>query len=170
MKRNKKKHLEGSAKTLQTARTWEMATPERKNQLGGVVKELEPANANSRAMITRHRARYECTLDAYLLRGKIDQDEFKAGTQFRRAYLMKVDGIPHACFVERVDGGRFDFDPMKDKTWAEKRLSEAYAELPLIQTFMVDKVCGKDQLAGGDKQIKTLHRGLDRLARLWGFA
>lgn len=149
-------------------------TRERLAQNGGVVRDYMPETPNSRVMIPIHKAKCECLLDNYLRAGKIDESEFEAGMQFRNAWLIKAEGIKTKDSSEVSLAGRSGklFDPMTDKTWAEKILSEAFKEagLSVAQSLILQQVCGADNPIGHEYSFKTLHRALEKLARFWNFS
>jgi hypothetical protein len=149
------------------------ATPERLRQNGGVITDHVPASPKSLATIRRHRAAYECQIDVYLRKGKIDQSEFRAALQFREAWLISAEGIKttDSSMLERVDG-RAPLtveEKLKNETWARRIVNEAYKELPVGQSLLIVKVCGRDEHVGAEYDVRVLRRGLEKLARLWSF-
>jgi hypothetical protein len=146
----------------------EVATPERKKQMGGVVNDYEADGPKSRVMLLRHRARTECVLDVYRLQGKIDIEEFEAGMRFRIAYLCKAEGIKTRDSMDGITVSGDYITELERMTWAEGTLKEAYGELSHFQALIITHVCGTDQIAGSTARLQTLKRGLSVLAKLWG--
>lgn len=143
-----------------------MALPERRRQMGGVVKVLHPLEPKSRTMV--HQARCECKLDAYLFTGRIAQDEHEAGIKFRAAWRVAAHGIKtRDSTVERVGCGESD-GALAQLITAKRILNAAYAELSPFQAMIIADVCGADNWAGDKQRVATMRRGLDRLARFWG--
>ena len=54
-------------RTTRNIRTGATPTPERKNQLGGVIKEVVDRDAHGYVLIERYKAAFECLLDYYRL-------------------------------------------------------------------------------------------------------
>lgn len=144
-------------------RMGDVATPERQLRNGGVVRDVEPETPNSRVLVVRHRARIECQLDLYLLRGVIDKAEFDAGMKFRKAWLNRVRGIavrdpfmpPSQSFLNAVESA----------CYSEQVITQAFIALTSIpQKMEVMSVCGEDKPRG---EMRTLRRGLETLARFW---
>lgn len=156
-KRRKRKNL--------PARTGEVATPERQKQQGGVVSEVVDRDAHGNVYQRRHRAVAECMLDAYHYRGNLTEDEYQAGMKFRRAFLRAVFGLN---VEDPASSGEYDPEmAMLIVPISEELLRAAYAELTSAQKKIVMSVCGYDECAGNSDRIETLHRGLERLAKLW---
>jgi hypothetical protein len=158
------------------------ATRERMRQNGGVIVEQHAVSASNRAVMLRHRARYECRLDAYLARQKIDESQYRAGLQFRTAWLFKAHSIQtidiiwsgDSTTLEKIDGGKKESkleERLKRKNWSERILRDAYRKAGLTphQRKIVIRVCGEDEFVGPAADIRTLQRALDKLARFWGF-
>ncbi len=152
------------------------ATTERKRQNGGIIEDQVAIAPNSIATNRRHRAACECQLDAYRQAGKIDEAEHAAGLQFRTAWLFKAHKIRT---IDSTSGMRIDGsnpltpeERLKQLNWAEKTLQQAFkeADLSIAQTLVVTKVCGTDDFVGDAGDIRTLRRGLEKLARFWGFS
>ena len=146
-------------------------TAERKRHTGGFVQTMEFDEAKSNAKVPKFRVRYECCLDEYLSKRVIEIGEYDAGMKFRKAWLMRTEGIVTKDSLTSLPGNGTVFDPMVQKSWAERVLHEAHssAELSIAQHMMVVKVCGMDEAAGQGGAADTLRRGLDKLARFWGF-
>lgn len=151
-------------------RVEEVATKERQQQLGGLVKDFFPESPNSRVLVMRQKAAVECKLDYYRLCGVIDGAEYDAGMRVRDAWLTLAEGIKTrdstSCGVSA--SGKI-FDPLLEKTWAEKTMAAVYkdADLTAAQLMAVIKVCGSDEVISADSHIRTLRRALERLARFW---
>lgn len=151
-------------------RLGELATRERQQQNGGVVKEAEPESPNSRVLVMHHRARCECRLDALRLAGKIDAPEFSAGMRYRAAWQFKAEGIKTMDSTIEHIGGGCAATALEQMNWAEITLREAHkdAGLSIGQLLVIQKVCGCDEAA--DRDVRTLQRGLDRLSRFWNLS
>lgn len=166
MKQAAKKKQQGQQ--TETERSFFMALPERRKQMGGVVKVLHPLDPKSRAMV--HAARCECKLDAYLITGRISSDEHEAGIKFRAAWTATAHGIKtRDSTVERVGCGQSD-GAMAQLISAKSLINAAYAALSPFQAMIVADVCGADNWAGDKDRVETMRRGLDCLSRLWGLA
>lgn len=148
-------------------RDGELANVNRKKHNGGVVKEFEPESPKSRVMVMHHRARCECQLDFYRLHSKIEPEEFEAGMRFRQAYLFKAEGIKTKDSSLGSYGAGDQSSIMEKLNSAERTLKQAYQELSHMQALIVVSVCGADEGCGTSARLKTLRRGLERLARLW---
>ena len=169
----------GAQDRSMVVRMGERATKERERQQGGVVKDYAAEEANSRVMVMRHKAACECQLDVYLRVGKLDKGEFTAGMQYREAWQIKAEGIRTKDSLsgsDPVDGGRANTEEemmkrLNRKGWSERILAEAHGEAGLTpaQGLMVTHVCASDWPVGRDFDMKTLRRGLDKLARFWNF-
>jgi len=143
----------------------EKPTPERRQQNGGVVQETLGREANDKATLKRHRARMECALDAYLLKGKITLAEHQAGMRFRQAYLRAVLKIR----VEDNGAGSHGDPEMAfiAVPASEQTLCKAYEVLTSTQKKAVIQICGHDEWGGTTRLVETLHRALEQLATLW---
>jgi hypothetical protein len=152
-----------------------LATRERMRQPGGIIEEQVAVSPYTRETVKRHRASCECQLDVYRRDGKIDESEHRAGLEFRAAWLFKAHGIRtiDSTTLSCIDGSApmTVEEKLKNKNWAEKTLNDAFKEASLTigQTLVVTKVCGEDDFVGTDCDVRTLRRGLEKLARFWSF-
>ncbi len=149
-------------------RVGELATKERRRQHGGVRTEIVDRSVDNKAIVKRHRAIAECTLDRYFLRELISEAEYEAGMKFRHAYLRAVLRIK----VDDVGVGAHGDLEMSALMVikSEKLLREAYGVLSLAQQTVIIAVCGFDEWAGGAYRLETFHRGLEKLIDLWKLA
>ncbi|MFY9287906.1 MAG: hypothetical protein WAO98_05335 [Alphaproteobacteria bacterium] len=141
-------------------------TKERHNQNCGVISEPIHEKNGYQTYTRRHRAMFECSLDAYLWFNQIDEAEYAAGMKFRRAYLCYI------CKV-RVDdyGSGSHGDPEMAALMpviSEKILTEAYEVLTKKQKTLIINVCGINLRAGsGGNNFALFKRGLERMAKRW---
>ena len=145
-------------------RVGEGPTPERRKQSRIVTEVIDRATDN-KVLMCRYKVIGDTPLDAYLLRGKITQDEHRAGLKFRAAYLRAVlriraedtgvgaHGDPEMAFITPVH--------------SERVLREANGVLTPAQKALIISVCGHDEWAGGTVKLRTLHRALEALVKLW---
>jgi hypothetical protein len=173
LKSNKRKNRKKDrASAIQTGLG---ATRERGQHNGGIVREFAPDEQKTGRRVERHRAAWECKLDAYLAAKKIDDAQFHAGMRYREAWLFMAQGVQtrDAASIERIDnGGGSPGELVIDKRrGSEKILYEADKEagLSIGQTLVVRRVCGEDESIGGSGDMKTLCRGLEKLAVYWAF-
>jgi len=162
MARHKRNHK------VHSVRTGETPTPERGLQNGGVVAEVIDRDTEGQILIQRYRAQHESPLDAYFLRQKISEAEYKAGVRFRNAYYRAVLKI-------RVDnmgrGSQGDTEITKlGPIYSEELLQETYAAVSPAQKAAIISVCGHDEYLGDTYKVETLHRGLERMATRWKLA
>lgn len=145
-----------------------LATKERCRQQGGIREEVVDRAASGGVLTKRHRACEECKLDAYFLRRYLTSAEYEAGIKFRIAYLRVV-------FRLKVDDGSSGSHGDTEMALlivpiSEQVLRQAYAILSAAQKTIIIKVCGHDEWAGDKDRIKTMQRGLSKLATLWNLA
>jgi len=140
-------------------------TKERQRQNGGVVTEPIHEKSDGKTYIKRQRAVSECILDYYLAHNKITEVEHDAGMKFRRAYLRAVLRI----WTDEGSGGSHGDPEMAAllPIISEQVLREAYGVLSPRQKAVIISVCGHDAWAGETHVLKTLHRGLAQLIKLW---
>lgn len=151
-------------KTLQPVRIGEKPTQERRRH-DYIVTEIIDRDNQDNVLICRYKVVGNIPLEAYFLRGKITQDEYRAGQKFRQAYLravlkVQVDdassgshGDPEMCILTPIH--------------SERVLREAYGVLTPTQKLLIISVCGHDEWAGSTVKLRTLHRALEALAKLW---
>jgi hypothetical protein len=157
---------------MPVVRVGELATPERRRQLGGVMTEVIDRDAGGKAYMKRHRVRIECMLDYYFNAYRINERQYTAGLKFREIYLrVNYDtNCKILCSPFLINTGRAD---PEGKIMAHmdciRWLDEACKLLSSEQLTMVRKVCGYDEYAGTFANKKTLLRGLDILAAHWGY-
>ena len=70
-----------------------LATRERRRKNGGIIEEQVAVNPNTRQTVKRHRAACECQIDAYHRDGDINDSEYRAGLEFRAAWLFKTHSV-----------------------------------------------------------------------------
>lgn len=163
VKHPKKAKKAGKNKSGYVYRMGDAATPERQLHNGGVVRDIEPEAPNSRVMVVRHRARVECQLDLYLLKGSIDKSEFEAGMKFRKAWLGRVRGI--AVRDPNTPASPAFLNAIENACYSEQVIAQAFTALVSIpQKLEIMSVCGEDQPRS---EMRTLRRGLETLARFW---
>jgi len=145
----------------------ESPTPERRQQNGGVVQEIMDREPNGKILIKRHRAKAECALDAYFLKGRITLAEYEAGMKFRVAYLRAVFRIQ----VEDNGAGSHGDPEMAfiAVPASEQTLRQAYGVLTSNQKKAIIQICGHDEWAGTTRLVETLQRALEQLATIWHF-
>lgn len=150
---------------VQSIRTGESPTQERRVQNGGVVKEVTDRDCKGNALTYRFKAVADCPLDAYFLRGNLTGPEYEAGMKFRRAYLRSILHVR----AQDTDSGSHGDPEMAAlmPVYSERILQEACETLSPAQKTVVISVCGYDEWAGGSYKLQTLHRGLEKLAILW---
>ena len=143
-------------------RSGAMPTVERMQQNGGMVQTFVPIDPNSKVVQMVYKAKCECYLDAYLAAGKIDEGEYKAGMQYRMAWLCHVEGIKTHDSILPQNGGLIDLSPVERRAWAEEVLHEVHREIGLsvAQCVIVRKVCGCNEAVRN--HATTLRRALDR--------
>jgi hypothetical protein len=145
--------------------TGEKANNERQSHNGGVITQIVECAGDGKTRIIRHRAAAECVLDAYCLRNCISPTQYQAGLQFRKAYLRAV---LHVRVADNGAGSHGDSEmAFLTRIHSEELLKSAYAILSDKQKAIVINVCGHDIWAGGKVNLRTLNRGLRRLAEYW---
>ena len=157
---------------MPVVRVGELATPERRRQLGGVMTEVVDRDATGKAYIKRHRARFECALDEYFNMFQISNPQYMAGLKFREIYLRVNYGTNSKilCQPFLMDTGQGDPEwKMLAHIDCARWLDEATKKLSPEQLYVVRNVCGHDEYAGSHARKKTLLRGLNVLAEHWGY-
>jgi len=157
----------GHKRKFHTIRIGETPLPERCRQNGGVVAEVIDRDTSDKIVMQRFRAVAECTLDIYVVKGKLTIAQHKAGMRFRHAYLRAVLRLK----VEDSGSGSHGSMDMAAlmPIHSERVLLEAYAVLSKQQKAVIIAVCGHDEWVGSTAKGKTLKRALERLTGLWGF-
>ena len=150
----------------------QVATPERSAKCGGVAVTLAPDPASPRLFVGVLRARCECWLDRYRIKGLLADAEYKAGIKFRSAWLATIYGLrtmQAATVHEWIDNGKAMSleDRISYVTQAERIVREALPALSVAQKLAVIAVCGQDEALGDTYRVQTLGRGLGVLAALW---
>lgn len=143
-------------------------TPERMLQFGGIVRELVPITANSRQMQAVYRAKAECKLDRYRLRGAIGSCEFEAGMKFRAAWLYLTEGIKITDSTQREASDDICINAQSIahlRPYSDKIIREAWSVLSPIQKIVITSVCGEDQPVG--VRMAQLRAGLERMRIFW---
>jgi len=140
-------------------------TCERKRQQGGVLKETVDRDARGNVLIERYKAAFECRLDEYRLRDKINEDEYRVGIKFRHAYMravlkIQVEDIGSGCH------GSYDMGALLP-IHSERILREAYSVLSPSQKTAIIAVCGHDERPRDKDHFQTFRRGLEILTELW---
>lgn len=147
------------------ARFGELATLERRRQLGGVVTEVIDRDLRGGVLLKRHKAVCECQLDVYKYRETISESEYDAGMIYRDAFQYYVLGVKTK---DRASGGRGDVEmAMINIPMSKKLLDQAHAVLTQSESAVVRAVCGLDDCAGNSYRLQLLQRGLERLSGLW---
>lgn len=146
----------------------ETATPERQQKSGGVVSETVARTGSGQTLISRQHVVSECVLDTYYyIRSYLTREEYQAGLKFRKAYLRAVCGVR----VDEDSAGAKDPEmPFLMRPYSEQLLQQAYGALSAQQKQVIISVCGHDEWATTTARIKTLHRGLAKLATLWSLS
>jgi hypothetical protein len=166
----KRKHKKNRA--MPVVRVGELATPERRRQLGGVMTEVVDRDASGKAYMKRHRVRIECMLDYYFNEFRLTEAQYMAGLKFREFYLRVNFGTncKILCNPFLMQPGQAD---PEGKALAHlhclRMLDEAYAVLSQVQREVVRDVCGHDEYPGNHARKKALLRALDALASHWGY-
>src|SRR5271163_1483925 len=85
-----------SRRVNRSVRTGIGPTIERKYQQGGVLKESVDRDADGNVLIERYKAIFACPLDAYKLRNKITENEYRVGiiNQYisKRTFTQRIGG------------------------------------------------------------------------------
>jgi hypothetical protein len=151
-------------KAARSLRSGFSPTPERKNQLGGVVKEVVDRDFHDRVLIERYKAAFECLLDYYLLINKITEPEHCVGMEFRNAYQRAVLGIK----VEDIGSGSHGSPDMAGVILchSEKIVNAVYSVLSVPQKEVVITVCGHDERPKDKDNFQTFLRGLGVMVEL----
>src|SRR5580698_4359490 len=140
MSKRKRKHK------AHAVRVDETPTPERRLQNGGVVAEVIDRDVEGQILIQRYRALHESPLDAYFLRQKISEAEYKAGIRFRHAYFRAVLKIQ---VDDLGEGAKGDVEISRlGPIYSEKLLREAYEAVSPAQKTAIITVCGHDEYLG----------------------
>ena len=154
------------AKRRLPARQGERAGVEREKKIGGVITEAIDRDLRGNPYMVRDRVRIECSLDYYFWKGQLTESEYDAGLKFSRAYQRAVLGIK---VEDPAASGPYDPEmAMLIVPISEEMLCAAYEELSEAQKKIVIDVCGHNKYAGTTDRVQTLHRGLEKLAALWG--
>jgi hypothetical protein len=147
------------------ARFGELATLERRRQLGGVTTEVIDRDLRGGVLLKRHTAVCECQLDVYKFREQLTDKEYDAGLIYRRAFMRYVLGIQ---VDDKVQGGRSDAEmAMLSIPHSKKLLDQAHAVLSQPQSTVVRAICGLDDSAGNTYRFETFRRGLEKLVDIW---
>lgn len=143
-------------------------TPERMQQMGGVVMDRVPVHPHSRTVMAVFRAKNECTLDCYLSQKKINHEQHAAGIRFRAAWLEAVEGKKTVDSLKKVTGARGDAELFLTKNpLARRTLNTAYQILNQSEIKVLMHVAGTDGHAGDRRRMNYLRRALSRLADYW---
>jgi hypothetical protein len=166
-RRHKKK------RPMPVVRIGEMATPERRRKLGGLMTEVVDRDASGKAYIKRQRARIECMLDYYFQNYRLDDPQYMAGLKYREIYL-RVNFDTNCKILSNpflMQAGQGDHEgKMHAHIDCLRQLNEVYALLTVPQQTILRDVCGHDQATWGTNRNQTLLRALDILAVHWGYA
>jgi hypothetical protein len=163
-RQHKKKHSSA-------IRVGELATPERRRQLGGVATEVVDRDANGKVYIERHRAEYECVVDFYWRTRKINDPQRAAAIKLREIYIHVSHGFDSTNLGGALVDAGIGNHEKQIATYLDSlnQLKAARAKLTPAQRTILRNVCGYDEYAEDKDDKETLARGLDRLAIFWGF-
>jgi len=159
-------------KPIPAVRMGEMATPERYNQLGGLITEVMDRDATGKASISHHRARIECILDYYHKAFVIDDQQYMAALKFREIYLRVNFGYntKTLCQPFLIEAGRPDPEwKMLAHIDCLRHLRGVYVLLSSAQQNILRNVCGHDEYVKTNARKKTFLRGLNILVAHWGY-
>jgi hypothetical protein len=160
-------------RAVPVVRVGEMATPERRRQLGGVVTEVVDRDATGKVYMKRNKARYECIIDYYHDTYRLDDPQFMAAQKFAEMFNGANFGSEFSILASPYIFITASSDP---EAKAHRRL-DCYRHLQEIekkiltpaQWKVVVKVCGRDERAGNTDYLETLRRALDELAKYWNY-
>ena len=140
-------------------------TRERRQQNGGVVEERIHQRNADKIYTRRHRAAFECALDAYLWHGVITEPEFDAGMKFYREYARSVLKIK---IYDPGTGSRGDIEmPTISAINGNAVLREAFDLLSTMQREVLILVCVNNTRAGNTFRKNILSQALRILAKHW---
>lgn len=127
------------------------------------------AELDMRAAFRRSKAKIECKVDYYFVRGYIAQVHHNAGMLFRKRWLAAVSQ-PNVVARYGDSGGR------GIEEWSKARIDAAAAVRGVLDEInrlhgpdyvrIIVRVAGQDETAGPGT-MKTLWRALDALAKAW---
>lgn len=139
-------------------------TKERHQHSGGVMAEAIELDHQSKVLMHRYRAVWNCPLDVYRDMEVITEPEYQSGLRFRQAYYRAV-------LSRRADYERLNSCPTDTSlTPSERILKDAYRIMPSYNMGTVIDICGHDRYAKNEKEVKALRNGLGQLARRWHMA
>lgn len=140
-------------------------TVERQQQNGGIIPEAIDEKNDGFTYKRRHRARFECILDAYFWHGRIDKACYAAGLKFRRDYSRAILKVK---IYENGSGNHGDVEmPTLSGIQSHENLRKAYEILSAPQRNVIISVCGDNHAAGSTRKLKYLQDGLRLLAKHW---
>ncbi len=167
-----KRRHSNKKRPMPVVRVGEMATPERRKQLGGVMTEVVDRDSGGKIYTKRHRARLECMLDFYFKEHRISDPQYMAGLKFREIYLRVRYGYSGKvlCNPFLMEAGQADPEgKMLAHIDCIRALEEASKQLLPEQIAVIRNVCGYDEYAGGRDKKRILVRSLEILADFWGY-
>lgn len=129
---------------MPVVRIGELATPERRSQLGGVTTEVVDRDAIGKAYITRHRARFECVLDDYFEALYINEAQLMDGLKLREVHLRVNCGTSGKvlCQPFLMDTGQGDPEwKMLAHIDCTRQLHDALTVLTAAQQTVLRNVC-----------------------------
>ncbi len=150
----------------------EMATPERRQQLGGVMTEFVASEIPGNLPTKRHRVRIENVLDI-MYRNRVNplsDPQFTVALKFHELFNHGRNGSTFKVLCQPfiVDGGKADPQwKMIAHIDCARYLVEAYDFLTPEEQAIVRKVCGHDEFPDGKREHRILRIALDKLATLW---
>ncbi len=150
----------------------ELATPERRRQLGGVKTEVVVSDENGRRKMKRDIARYECMIEFLFDEGIATQRQTKAALKYREIYLSGQHGQSgrYLCAPFTIDCGRADPENRIISHMHNLRLLiEANELLTKEERDIVRDVCGYDKAPSAYEIRYILLRALDVLADYWHY-
>jgi len=171
----KRKRNYKNKKLSPVIRVGEMATPERRKQLGGVMTEVVASELPGEPPSKRQRTRVENVLDI-MFRYRVNPlsiPQHTAGLKFYELFNHDKN-VPR--FKVLCNPFKIEYRP-DDAEWkalahvhSARYLVEAYKQLTEEEQAVVRKVCGYDEFPEGKREHRLLRLALDKLALFWGHA
>lgn len=153
-------------------RVGQLATPERRQQQGGVLLENVEKEPGEKLFIKRHRATFANVLDFYFYAGRMDEAQYKAALKFQEIYGRCFEGQGFKLQSQALicDGGSGSAElKVLGRLDAQKHLQDVYRLLDQREKQVIIEVCGFNRAAGDKYRVKILLAALDRLALFWHY-
>ena len=136
----------------------------RASRIVRIAGETRSSVASGAVMVRRYRD--ECLLDGYNSRGYLDDRQWRAGTLFRRRWMMATSQPRVTANYLRTSGRSCGpDDAIVAATAAEIAVSDAIKTLGMIRSAVVISVAGQDEQVG--RLMADLKDALAMLADLW---